>query len=395
VFGLYCAGVAYKENPPGIMDKSDEHLQRWRLVLGAAADPEGTSSLAGAEQRMDQVLEALYDSDRQGGLGSSSPNVHRWLGDIRRYFPTPMVQVMQRDALERLGLRRMLLEPELLEQMEPDVHLVATLLSLSKSLPATTRETARQVVRRVVEALEKRLRSPLQQALDGSLHKSSRKRRPSFQEINWPRTIQTNLRHYQPELKAIIPEKLVGHGRRGRQLRDLILLLDQSGSMAASMVYAAVLAGIMASLRSVHTRLIAFDTSVADLSEYLHDPVELLFSVQSGGGTDIQKALAYSRGLIRRPADTILVLISDLYEGGNAREMVRRFSEIRASGVQCVALLALSDKGAPAYDRQIAGQLAALGIPAFACTPDMFPELMAAAMRGADLGEWASFQSGR
>lgn len=375
------------------MDSTEEHIQRWRLVLGAAADPKGVSTLSAEEQRMDKVLEALYDSDRQGGLGSSSPNVHRWLGDIRRYFPTPMVQIMQRDALERLGLRRMLLEPELLEQMEPDVHLVASLLSLSKSLPATTRETAKQVVRRVVEALEKRLRSPMQQAIEGSLHKSTRKRRPTLQEINWQRTIQVNLRHYSPELKAIIPEKLVGHGRRGQKLRDLILLLDQSGSMAGSMVYAAVLGSIMASLRTVNTRLIAFDTSVADLSEYLHDPVELLFAVQSGGGTDIRKALAYSKGLIRRPMDTILVLISDLYEGGNTREMMRYFSEIRASGVQCVTLLALSDKGAPAYDRQIADQLAAQGIPAFACTPELFPDLMAAAIRGADLGDWAAAQS--
>lgn len=375
------------------MDSTEEHIQRWRLVLGAAADPKGVSTLSAEEQRMDKVLEALYDSDRQGGLGSSSPNVHRWLGDIRRYFPTPMVQIMQRDALERLGLRRMLLEPELLEQMEPDVHLVASLLSLSKSLPATTRETAKQVVRRVVEALEKRLRSPTQQAIEGSLHKSTRKRRPTLQEINWQRTIQVNLRHYSPELKAIIPEKLVGHGRRGQKLRDLILLLDQSGSMAGSMVYAAVLGSIMASLRTVNTRLIAFDTSVADLSEYLHDPVELLFAVQSGGGTDIRKALAHSKGLIRRPMDTILVLISDLYEGGNAREMMRCFSEIRASGVQCVTLLALSDKGAPAYDRQIADQLAAQGIPAFACTPELFPDLMAAAIRGSDLGDWAAAQS--
>jgi len=302
---------------------------------------------------------------------------------------------MQRDALERLGLRRMLLEPELLEQLEPDVHLVAALLSLSKSLPATTRETAKQVVRRVVDALEKRLRSPMQQAIEGGLHKGSRKRRPSFQEINWQRTIQANLRHYRPELKTIIPEKIIGHGRRGRKLKDLILLLDQSGSMAGSMVYAAVLGSIMASLRTMNTRLIAFDTTVADLSEYLHDPVELLFAVQSGGGTDIRKALAYSKALIRRPLDTILVLISDLYDGGNSREMLRYFAEIRESGVQCVVLLALSDKGAPAYDRQIAGQLAAQGIPAFACTPELFPDLMAAAIRGVDTGDWVAAHSGK
>lgn len=366
-----------------------DKLHKWRLILGDKSDPDGQTTLGAEARGMDRVLDALYDSDRQGGLGSSSPNINRWLGDIRRYFPVSVVQVMQRDALERLGLRQMLLQPELLEGMEPDVHLAAMLLSLNKAMPAHTRETARQVVRKVAEAIEKRLSPALRQAVEGSIHKAVRNRRPKPHEINWRHTIQANLRHFQPEHQTIIPHRLIGYGRKGRQLRHIILLADQSGSMSASIVYTGVAASVLASLRSVKTHLAVFDTAVVDLSEHLHDPVELLFATQLGGGTDINKALAYGQALVQQPADTILVLISDLFEGGNARELLRRCAALKASGVQFIVLLALNDQGAPAYDHRIAAELAALGIPAFACTPDLFPELMAAAIRKEDLRQWA------
>lgn len=365
------------------------NLERWRLILGQSADPEDAVPLSTEAAGMDSVLEALYDSDRKGGLGRSSPNVNRWLGDIRRFFPTPVVQLMQRDALERLGLVQLLLEPELLAGVEPDVHLVGALLSLKKALPVQTRETARMVVRRVVEQLERRLRLPLQDAVQHALNRSVRNRRPRPGEIDWPRTIYQNLKHYQPDLKAIIPERITGFGRKGRALRHIILLLDQSGSMAGSVVYAAVAGAVLASLRSVSTRLVAFDTAVVDLSDYLHDPVELLFGTHLGGGTDIHKALSYAQTLIGAPQETIIVLISDLYEGGNRSEMIKKAHALRRAGVTVIALLALGDEGAPGYDHENAAALSALDIPAFACTPQLFPDLMAAAISRQDVREWA------
>lgn len=366
-----------------------DRLERWRLVLGRPADPEGEVALTESAAGMDQALESLYDAAPRGGLGQSSPKVNRWLGDIRRYFPAPVVQVMQRDAFERLGLHRMLLEPELLAAVEPDVHLVATLLALNKVLPAQTRDTARQVVRRVVEALEKKLRAPLREAVQSALHRSVRTRRPRPGEIDWRRTIYQNLKHYQPELRAIIPEKLSGFGRKGQALRHVILLADQSGSMAASVVYAGVFSAVLASLRSVRTHIVAFDTAVADLSERLHDPVELLFGTQLGGGTDIHRALRYAETLVQNPRDTILILLSDLFEGGNREQMLKKIAALRRSGVTVIALLALNDEGAPAYDHDNASAFAALDIPTFACTPALFPELMAAAIQRQDLGAWA------
>ncbi|MFE7552994.1 VWA domain-containing protein [Streptomyces gardneri] len=372
-------------------DLDDERLRRWRLVLGGG-DADGTGrALTGTDAAMDRALAELYGRaprgadgrgrDRSGGLGGSAPSVARWLGDIRTYFPTSVVQVMQRDAIDRLGLAALLLEPEMLEAVEADVHLVGTLLSLDKAIPETTRETARAVVRKVVDDLEKRLATRTRATLTGALDRSARISRPRHRDIDWDRTIRANLKNYLPEHRTVVPERLVGHGRASRAVRkEVVLCIDQSGSMAASVVHASVFGAVLASMRSIATRLVVFDTAVVDLTERLDDPVDVLFGTRLGGGTDINRALAYCQARIGRPADTVVVLISDLYEGGIRDEMLKRVAAMKASGVQFVALLALSDEGAPAYDREHAAALAALGVPAFACTPDLFPEIMAAAL---------------
>lgn len=368
---------------------STDRLERWRLILGQAAH-ETTTPLPLDLQRMDAALEALYDGERRGGLGPSCPNVSRWLGDIRGYFPSSVVQVMQQDVLNRLDLQRMLLEPELLESVDPDVHLVANLMSLSRVMPTKTRETARRVVRQVVEELEKRLKEPMRQAISGSLNRAERNHRPKLSEIDWHRTIRANLGNYLPERRIIVAEKLIGYGRKRSALRDVVLCVDQSGSMASSVVYAGIFSSVMASLRAVRTRMVVFDTNVVDLTEDMQDPVDLLFGVQLGGGTDINLALSYCQKVIDRPEKTILVLITDLYEGGNQVEMLKRAAALKAAGVNVICLLALSDDGAPGYDHSNAAHLASLGIPAFACTPDRFPELMATAIQRQSIELWAA-----
>ena len=365
-----------------------ERAKRWRLILGAADD--GTDCvLSGNDLGMDRVLEALYQPDRKGGLGASAPGVARWLGDIREYFPAPVVRVLQSDALDRLKLQQMLLEPEMLASVEPDIHLVTTLMSLRSVIPNRTKETARIVVRKVVEDLTRKLESPTRQAITGALNRSIRNRRPRHQEVDWDRTIRANLRHYQPEFKTIVPETRIGFGRRRSSLRDLILCVDQSGSMADSVVYSGIFGAVLASVPAVSTRMVVFDTAVVDLTENLKDPVDLLFGVQLGGGTDIHLAMNYCQTLITRPTETILVLVSDLFEGGNQEKMLKRVASIAASGVKMIALLALSDQGAPSYDHGVAEHFSALGIPSFACTPDAFPSLMAAAIKGDDLNALA------
>jgi hypothetical protein len=379
-----------------------ERLRRWRLMLGGG-DADGTGAeLAADDRRMDGALGALYDrlaprgrgAGRAGGLARSAPSVARWLGDIRRYFPTPVVQVLQRDAVERLELRQLLLEPELLAELEPDVSLVTMLVELNRVLPETTRATARHVVATVLAQLEARLADRTRQAVYGALARSQRTHRPRPADIDWLRTIRTNLRHWLPDHRTVVPEHLVGFGRRQRSLaRDVIVAVDQSGSMAGSVVHAAVFACVLARLPALRTSLVAFDTAIADLTPVLDDPVDVLFGVQLGGGTDIGAALGYCRRLVSRPRDSVLVLISDLFEGGNVAAMRTRVAELVRDGVTVVALLALSDDGVPVYDHHEAAALTALGVAVLACTPDAFPELLGAALegrRGPDLARWAA-----
>lgn len=390
---------AARPNAPHVPDA--ERLRRWRMVLGADSADSTGRTLTGQDAAMDSALDALYgggggkkaggrgSGGRSAGLGASAPSVARWLGDIRTYFPSSVVQVMQRDAIDRLGLAALLLEPEMLEAVEADVHLVGTLLSLNKAMPETTKETARAVVRKVVEDLEKRLENRTRATLTGALDRSARISRPRHRDIDWNRTIRANLKNYlpvpagasAPPRGTIVPERLIGYGRASRSAKkDIVLCIDQSGSMAASVVYASVFGAVLASMRTLSTRLVVFDTAVVDLTDQLDDPVDVLFGTQLGGGTDINRALAYCQSKITRPADTVVVLISDLYEGGIRDEMLRRVAAMKVSGVQFVTLLALSDEGAPAYDHEHAAALGALGAPAFACTPDLFPDVMAAAI---------------
>ena len=368
----------------------EEYLKRWRLILGGN-EADGTGiTLTQEEQRIDQSLEAVYDSDRRGGLGSSAPKVSRWLGDIREFFPQTVVQVIQRDAIKRLNITSLLTEKEMLETVVPDVHLVATLMSLSRVIPEKNKDMARQGVRKVVDELLRKLSAPTQQAVTGALNRSARRRNPRYNEIDWKTTITKNLKNYQPEYKTIIPEMRIGYGRKRKAMKDIILCLDQSGSMGTSVIYSGIFGSVLASIPAVSTRMVVFDTTVVDLTDDLQDPVDLLFGVQLGGGTDIARALTYCQGVITRPQDTVLVLVTDLYEGGDAREMRKKFVSLVNSGVQLIVLPALNDDGAPSYDKNHAEFLANIGVPTFACTPDKFPDLMAVALSKQDLGMWIS-----
>lgn len=384
-----------------------ERLRRWRLILGEGI----RTPLCQRDHRVDSVLSQLYGQrirrqirfaqsgkerrwkgdKRQGSMGVSMPNVSQWLGDIREYFPETVVQIMQQDAIETIGLRNLLTEPDILEQIQPDVNLVATLLLLKEVIPLETKDTARLLVRKVVDELMRRLEGSMRQAVRGALNRAQRTQRPRHHDIDWNRTIRVNLKHYQKDYHTVIPEVLIGFQRRRRATpHHVILCIDQSGSMAASMVYASIFGAVMASIPTLKTNLIVFDTSVVDLTSQLQDPVDLLFGAVLGGGTNIAQALGYCQTLIERPQQTTLVLISDLYEGGNHDHLLQRTSRLIRSGVQFVALLALSDLGTPSFNRDLAAELASQGAAAFACTPDLFPDLMAATMNHQDLRLWAT-----
>ena len=387
-----------------------EQLRRWRLILGSVVQEtmesyaDSSFDLTSDEKIMDEALAAIYDetSDeggaggpagrRQAGLGSSSPRVARWLGDIRRFFSRDVVSVIQSDAIKRKGLTQLLFEPETLRNVQPDLDIVATLMALRGKVPERTRETARQVVRAVVDEIVKKLESGIRRAVTGALNRREHSPIPSAVSMDWKYTIERNLRHYSKAHRKIIPERFYFFDRVRRQHRWTIILdMDQSGSMADSIIYGSVVGSIFASIPALSSRIVVFDTEVVDLTEQCaDDPVEMLFGIQLGGGTDINKSVAYCQQFITEPGKTIFILLSDLMEGGNQASLVKRLTGMHESGVKVVALLALSDRGAPAYDESLARKLVATGIPAFACTPSLLPEFIEAALKGHDLNSLAA-----
>lgn len=383
-----------------------EQLRRWRLVLGRDAESElgamqeGSFQLEDEALAIDEALAAIYDEtegeglvpSRGAGRGPSAPRLAKWLGDVRTFFREDVVSVIQQDAIERRGLTQLLFEPETLANVQPNVGLVGTLLALKNQIPERTKETARQLVRQVVDEVRKRLEEQVRQAVTGALNRRAHSPIPSASSIDWKWTIGRNLKNFRPELGRLVPERVWFFSRAQRTKNWTVIVdMDQSGSMASSVVYGAIFGAIFASLPALETRVVVFDTQVVDLTEQCgDDPVDMLFGVQLGGGTDIEKSVAYCQQFVHDPARTLFFLITDLFEGGNEARLVRRLEEMVGSGVRVMCLLALSDEGSPAYDDRLAKKLVALGIPCFACTPSLLPELLEGALRGQDLTSLAA-----
>lgn len=388
-----------------------EQLKRWRLILGQAANDKLTEMANGQGllddelSLMDQALAAIYDDtttdisdkhnkagSRSASLGASSPALSKWLGDVRSFFPTDIVSVIQADAIERKGLTQLLFEPETLRQVKPDIRMVATLIALKGRIPEKTKETARMLVREVVDEIMERLAHEIRRAVTGALNRRKHSPLPSITGLDWKTTIRRNLKHYDLDSQMLIPERFYFYERAKRSKEWTVILdIDQSGSMADSVIYASIIGSIFASLPSLDTHVVAFDTEVADLSEQCaNDPVDMLFGIQLGGGTDINKSVQYCEQFISDPKKTLFILISDLYEGGNQAALIRRMESMRHSGVSVICLLALSDSGIPSYDVSLAKRLSSFGIPCFGCTPDRLPELIAGALQGQDLQQLAA-----
>ncbi|HEX7712403.1 MAG TPA: VWA domain-containing protein [Bacillota bacterium] len=385
-------------------DVDIEQLKRWRLILGNHSQETldgyapGKIALNRDEQIMDDALAAIYDetdpgssgqagSPRSAGLGPSSPHLAQWLADIRTFFSQDLVSVIQADAINRKGLTQLFFEPEILKNVQPDIAMVATLLSLRGRIPEKTKDTARELVKAVVAEITRKLGNEIRQAVTGALNKKNHSPIPSAASIDWKYTISRNLKNYNQEYRMLIPERFYFYGRNQQANRWTVILdMDQSGSMADSIIYGSVVGSIFAGLPALNTRIVAFDTEVVDLTDQCaNDPVEMLFGIQLGGGTDINKSVAYCQQFVKDPARTMFILLTDLYEGGNQASLIKRLEDLHQSGVKVICLLALSDQGAPVYDESSARKISQLGIPCFACTPGLLPEFIEGALKGGDL----------
>jgi Mg-chelatase subunit ChlD len=368
-------------------------LLRWRLVLGHKAEHglDGHLALPGLASStpeqdvfgLDEALELVYGEKKgQGGTEASMPNIPRWLDDVRRYFPADVVAMVQKDAIERQGLRQLLFEEETLPKLEKNVDLVATIIALKNMIPDKVKDTARQVVREVADQIREKLEPQVRQAVVGALTRNRRSVIPVYRNVDWKRTIERNLKHYDWERRVLIPEKFYFWANQRRQREwQVILCVDQSGSMANSVVYASIMAAIFASLDALRTNLILFDTQVVDMTEYLDDPVDILFGAQLGGGTDIARAVGYAAEQVLQPEKTLLILITDLYEGGSEPMLLRHLASLVESHVRVLCLLALDDTGRPSFSKELARRVRALDIPTFGCTPNKLIDLIEDVLR--------------
>jgi len=393
-----------------------EQLLRWRLILGKDSQ-ESLSKLAPAgctlsesQSEMDEALETLYGgageedltrdewekpgkkSSAGSSAGRSMPRVARWLDQIRKFFPKDVVVLLQHDAIERRGMKELLFEPELLAQVEPSLDLASTVLELKNLVPEKAKAAARDLVKRVVEEVRKRLETQFAQAIRGALQRNQHSPFRSLPNLDWPRTIRRNLKHYNAEHKVLIPENISFFSRQQRRNEwNVIIAMDQSGSMASSLIYGGIMGAILASMPAVETHVVAFNhEEVVDLTEHCSDPVDLLFGVQLGGAEDYWKATSYCERFMHTPAKTLYILLADLYDTSpNESRFVKRMEYLLESGVKAVTLLAISDQGQPSYNANLAEKLSKMGMPCFGCTPDHLPDLLAAVLKGNDLGKFA------
>jgi hypothetical protein len=345
---------------------------------------------------MDRALSALYndtedsgEQEKQGGLGSSYPNLALWLQDIRQAFPNDMVSVLQKDAIEKKGLTQLLLEPEALSSVKPDINMVSTLLALKEHIPMRSKEQARALVQALVNQLMAQMENDMRRSVTGALNRRLHSPIRKLPNLDWKRTIRKNLQNYDSKAKKLNADKFYFfENQRAAKNWRIILDLDQSGSMAGSIIYASIMASIFASIPAVDTRVVAFDDKVVDLTEAAgNDPVDILFGIQLGGGTDINKSVSYCSQFVETPKKTLFILISDLYEGGVEAGLLSKLQDLKESGVVVLVLLAISDSGVPSYDERLGRKVANLGIPCFACSPSKLPELIGGAVKGADLME--------
>ena len=389
------------------MDTNDR-LRRWRLILGSEAQKrmEGMgygSDLSQEDLMMDTALDAIYNRDMKfgfgggAGKGASSPQISRWLGDVRTLFDKDIVKIIQSDAMERCGLKQLIFEPELLENIEPDMHMASMILTLKDQIPKQSKENAREFIRKIVEQINALLETDLKRAVTASINRKLHSPIPSASALDFQTTIRKGIKDYNTKLKKIIPQKYYFFERSATTAANkytVILDIDQSGSMGESVIYSSIMSCILASMSAIKTKVVAFDTNIVDLSEKCEDPIDLLFGFTLGGGTDIEKSIKYCTKYIENPKKTIFFLISDLEEGGNRAGLLRRLTQMKEDGVIVICLLAISDSGKPYYDANMAQRIANNGIPCFAAAPQMLPRLLEKAMKNEDMSEFATGKFG-
>lgn len=375
-------------------DKAMRNL-RWRLVLGDGAQ----TALGGCEgdwAQRERMLEYLYGREgqgrnvrpgsmqgRQGGMGDSQLTVPDWINYVHQLFPQKTIERLEKDALERYQIEEMVTNPELLKRATPSNTLLKAVLHTKHLMNQEVLKLARDLVRKVVEKLMEKIARQVQQPFTGTINRQRRSFLKIAKNFDVKRTIRANLANYEPHERRLFIKTPYFYSRVRRQSDkwQIIILVDQSGSMVDSVIHSAVTAAIFWGVKSLKTHLILFDTNIVDVTPHCTDPVETLMKVQLGGGTDIGSAMAYASTLVEAPRRTIVVLITDFFEGGNPQRLLNVAHGMIESGVTLLGLAALDSRADPNYDRALAGQLVSMGAHVGAMTPGELAEWVAAKVK--------------
>jgi Mg-chelatase subunit ChlD len=370
-------------------------LRRWRLVLGRYSEAGlRQPQLTEVELRADRALDYLYGREldrrglrtqhggRHGSLDPSQLTALGWLSEVRELFPAHAYETIQGHALDRYGMSELLKDPELLAGITPSEDLLKSLMTLKDRADPAVQAKIREIARKVVDDIMRRLKARVETALSGTRNRFASSPLKNIRNFDWRRTIRENLKNYDSERRVLVAERLRFHARSRRRFPwTIILCVDQSGSMVSSVIYSAVMAAIIAGLPSLKLHLVVFDTAIVDLTDRASDPVEVLLSVQLGGGTDIGRAVTYCEQLIQQPTRTILVLVSDFYEGASPARLIAAVRRLAEARVTLLGLAALDERAVPDFDRGMAGRLADVGMKIAALTPERFAEWLAEVIR--------------
>lgn len=370
-------------------------LHRWRLILGEAGEActGGAAPALGQDAlAADAALDWLYGHDeeytargeRRAGSGPSQLTTPEWVNTVHTLFPKEVIERLETDAVERFGIDDVVTNLAVLERLEPSQSLLKAVLHTKHLMNPDVLAAARRIVAEVVRQLMAQLQTEVRTAFSGSRNRRQRTRRAVASNFDLQSTLRANLHRWDPtEGRLYLDRPLFNtRTRTFTETWDVVLVVDQSGSMVDSVIHSAVLAACLWNLPGMRTHLVAFDTEVVDLTRDVEDPVELLMRVQLGGGTDIAQAVAYAGGLLTTPRRSIVVVISDFYEGGSPGELVRQVARLVESGVIVLGLAALDRDAEPAYDRDLAQRLADAGATMGAMTPGELAAFVAEAMRG-------------
>nr|WP_086938688.1 VWA domain-containing protein [Thaumasiovibrio occultus] len=361
---------------------------RWRMVLGRYCEAQFSANLSELETAQDGALTTLYQQGlaarghKVGGtLSASQLHGVEWISEVERLFPKSVSETLIEDAVNHFQLTELLSDPQVLEKLNPNIQLLRTMLRIGAQHNPKVRLQVERIIKQVIDQLTQKLRPKFEQALRGRRNSANSHPTKTLANLNWRKTIQANLKHFDPDTQKVAFEKIYFHGREQRSIPwRVIMCIDQSGSMSESVIYSAVVAGILARLPAVRLHLVLFDTSVVDLSEDAQDPVGVLLASQMGGGTHIGKAWRYAESLVTEPKRTLVLTVSDFEEGGSPSALISQAHQVIQSGVKMLGLTALDQSATPFYDGYVTQGLQKAGMTIKACSPDHLADWLAGHM---------------